>query len=162
MGETTVTALQIDAPAGIPEVTFSREFDAPRERVWRAMTDPELVARWWGPRGMGTKIEIFEPQFGGRLRIVHVAPDGAEFGFRGVFHDVVENERATRTFEWDGTPGHILLETMRLEEKDGRTILSGQSVYQSLSDRDGMVASGMEGGMRDSMDRLEELLADLR
>ena len=124
------------------------------------MTSAENIPRWWGPRDIETVVDVYEPRPGGRWRFVN--PDHGT-AFHGVYHDVVAPERTVSTFEFEGMPGHVLLESVTLTDLgDGRTRLRNVSVYQSLADRDGMVASGMEHGMKAGYDRLEQMLATLR
>jgi len=144
--------------AGKQEIVGTRTFDAPRDLVFKTMTDPNLVPRWWGPRNHTTKVDEMEVRPGGRWRYVQHDTDGNEAAFHGVYHDVSAPERLVFTFEFEGVPGHVLLETVTLEEVDGKTRLTDQSVFQSVADRDGMVASGMESGATETMDRLEELV----
>ena len=144
--------------AGKQEIVGTRTFDAPRDLVFKTMTDPNLVPRWWGPRNHTTKVDEMEVRPGGRWRYVQHDTDGNEAAFHGVYHDVSAPERLVFTFEFEGVPGHVLLETVTLEEVDGKTRLTDQSVFQSVADRDGMVASGMESGATEAMDRLEELV----
>ena len=132
--------------AGKQEIVGTRTFDAPRDLVFKTMTDPNLVPRWWGPRNHTTKVDEMEVRPGGRWRYVQHDTDGNEAAFHGVYHDVSAPERLVFTFEFEGVPGHVLLETVTLEEVDGKTRLTDQSVFQSVADRDGMVASGMESG----------------
>ena len=153
----------VTAEPGKQEVFIVREFDAPRALVYKAHTDPELYVRWLGPRGYEMELETFEPHSGGRYRYVHRDPDGNEFGFHGVFHEISE-ERMIQTFEFEGLPekGHVSLDSMRLEElPGGRTRVTVHSVFQSVADRDGMVQSGMERGVREGYERLDEVLAGL-
>jgi uncharacterized protein YndB with AHSA1/START domain len=153
------------AEPGKQEILISREFDAPRELVFRAFTDPELYTQWLGPRGLTMTLETFEPRSGGNWRYIQRDPDGNEFAFHGVNHEVIAPERIISTFEFEGLPekGHVLLQTARFEALPGnRTRLTYQSVFQSVQDRDGMLMSGMEGGMNDSYNRLDELLAKLQ
>jgi uncharacterized protein YndB with AHSA1/START domain len=142
------------------DIVITRVFDAPRDVVFRAITDPELVPRWWGPRRYGTVVAEMDPRPGGRWRFVQ-ADEGAEYGFRGVYHDVVSPERIVQTFEFDGAPGHVSLETLTLEEVDGRTRYVVQSLYQSPEARDAVVKSGMEGGARETLERLAEVIRQL-
>ena len=153
----------IKAEPGKQELFVIREFDAPRELVFKAHTDPNLFAQWIGPRGLITTIDVFEPVSGGKYRFIQKDNDGNEYGFHGVFHEV-SPERVIQTFEFEGLPesGHATLETMTLEAlPNGRTRLTAQSVFQSVSDRDGMVQSGMETGAREGYDRLDEILAKM-
>lgn len=152
----------ITAEPGKQELFVTREFDAPRELVFKAHTDPKLFVQWIGPRGLTTTLETFEPVSGGRWRFIQKDQDGNEFGFHGVFHEV-SPERMIQTFEFDGLPesGHVILETLRLEDlPNGRTRLTTQSVYQSVADRDGMIQAGMEHGVREGYERLDEILTN--
>ena len=155
----------LTAEPGKQEVLITREFDAPRELVFKAYTDPKLYVQWLGPRGFGMKLVTFEPTSGGCWRYIHTDPQGNEFGFHGVNHEVLAPERIIGTFEFEGVPegGHVLLETTKLEElPGGRTRLTTQSLFQSVADRDGMVESGMEHGVVDSHERLDEVLEKLQ
>ena len=152
--DTTITA-----EPGRQEVVITRTFDAPRDLVYKTITDPALVPEWWGPAYLETTVKEMDVRHGGTWRYIQRAPDGTEHGFRGVYHEVYPNEGIIQTFEYEGIPGHVALETLWLEEIDGKTRYIGTSVFQTLEDRDGMVASGMESGAREMMDRLAELLA---
>jgi uncharacterized protein YndB with AHSA1/START domain len=150
--------LTVIAEPGKQEIFMTRMFNAPREAVFKAHTDPKAIPEWWGQRNSTTTVDKMEVREGGRWRFVERGADGVEHGFHGVYHAIVAPERIVQTFEFEGVPGHVLLETFTLEERDGVTTLTSQSVYQSVEDRDGMVQSGMEQGANESMDRLEELL----
>jgi len=153
----------ITVEPGKQELYITREFDAPRELVYKAHIDPDLYVQWLGPRGYEMILETFEPHGGGQYRYIHKDKDGSEYGFHGVFHEMSE-ELMIQTFEFEGLPerGHVVLDTMRLEELPGnRTKIIIQSVYQSVSDRDGMVQSGMETGVNEGYERLDELLAKM-
>ena len=153
----------ITVEPGKQELFITREFDAPRALVYKAHIDPDLYIQWLGPRGYEMILETFEPHSGGRYRYIHKDNDGNEYGFRGVFHEISE-ELMIQTFEFEGLPerGHVVLDTMRLEELPGnRTRATIQSVYQSVSDRDGMVQAGMERGVNEGYERLDELLAKM-
>jgi uncharacterized protein YndB with AHSA1/START domain len=155
----------ITAEPGKQELFITREFDAPRELVFKAHTDPEIYVRWLGPRDLTTNLETFEPVSGGRWRFIQKDKDGNEFGFHGVNHDVTAPERIIGTFEFEGLPesGHVILETTKFESlTGGRTRVTTQSVYQSVEDRDGMVAAGMESGVVDGHERLDEILKELQ
>ena len=146
------------AEPGTHEIIMTRTFNAPRDLLFKAMTDPALIAQWWGPRQYTTTVTRMEARDGGSWRFVQHDSAGNEFAFHGVYHSV-SPEKIIDTFEWEGLPGHVILETMTLEEKgDGQTTLTVSSVFQSVADRDGMLNSGMEGGAQDSYERLEELL----
>ena len=142
------------------EIRVERIFAAPRDKVWRAMTDPALVAQWWG-RGNKLVIERDEIERGGHWRYVEHGPDGIH-GFEGRYREVVPPERVVRTFEWDGMPGHVLVESATLEDLgDGRTRLVSRSLFHTTEERDGMLGSGMEGGMNESYAALDRVLASL-
>ena len=154
----------ITAEQGKQELFVTREFDAPRELVYKAHTDPDLYTRWLGPRGYEMVLETFEPVSGGRYRYIHKDQNGNEFAFHGVFHEISE-ELMIQTFEFEGLPerGHVVLDTMRLEElPGGKTRITIQSVYQSVEDRDGMIQAGMEQGMNEGYERLDEILDTLK
>jgi len=155
----------ITAELGKQELFVTREFDAPRELVFKAHTDPEIYAQWLGPRGLTTRFETFEPVSGGKYRFIQKDKDGNEFAFHGVTHEVTVPERIIGTFEFEGLPeaGHVILETSRFEELPGnRTRVTAQSVFQSVADRDGMIQSGMEHGVVDGYERLDEILGKLQ
>ena len=152
---------QIDAPAGVPFVDITREFDAPLELVRRAWTDPDLVKQWLGPRRFEMVIERWEPRAGGAYRYIHRDEAGNEFGFHGVFHSS-DPDNMVQTFEFEGVPGHVSLDKLALEDiGGGRTRAQIHSVYQSLEDRDGMVQAGMGDGVNEGFERLDELLAKM-
>jgi uncharacterized protein YndB with AHSA1/START domain len=153
---------QITAEPGIPQIIIEREFDAPRDLVFRAYTDPELIVQWMGPRDLTMKIEEYDVRDGGKWRYISTDADGNEYGFHGVFHGTPSPEGTVQTFEFEGMPGHVAMDTLTLVERDGRTLVRTVSSFQSVEDRDGMVASGMERGVRDSDERMGELLAKLQ
>jgi uncharacterized protein YndB with AHSA1/START domain len=143
------------------EIVMTRVFNAPRRLVFEVYTKPEHVQHWWGQRG-STMISCeidFRP--GGRWRFVTREADGSENAFRGEFREIVEPEMIVWTFEWEGMPGHISVETVTLDEQDGKTTVTSRSVFDSKEDRDGMLQSGMEAGANESYDRLEEHLATM-
>ena len=147
---------------GKQEIIVRRVFNAPRDLVFKTYLDPNLRAEWWGPRDLTTNVEMIEAKVGGRWRIVQRDPQGNEFAFHGVYHDVVPPERLIETFEWEGMPGHVSFNTATLEEIDGKTRLTNHIVFQSVEDRDGMVQSGMHQGMEEGFQRFDELLERLR
>ncbi|HVR88443.1 MAG TPA: SRPBCC domain-containing protein [Candidatus Limnocylindria bacterium] len=144
------------------EILITRVFDAPRELVFKACTDPDLIPRWWGPRAFTTTVEKMDLRPGGKWRFLNRAPDGNEYGFEGEYREVVPPERIVDTFEFDGVPGKVQVQTATFTERDGKTELTIRVVFDSKEDRDGMLHSGMEVGMRESHDRLAELLSDGR
>jgi uncharacterized protein YndB with AHSA1/START domain len=153
--QTTITV-----EPGKQELFITREFDAPRELVFKAHTDPDLFVQWLGPRGYEMVLETFEPYSGGRYRYIHKDQNGNEYGFHGVFHEISE-ALMIQTFEFEGLPekGHVTLDSMRLEElPGGRTRITIQSVFQSVLDRDGMVEAGMAVGVNEGYERLDEVL----
>jgi uncharacterized protein YndB with AHSA1/START domain len=153
-----MNALQLTVPPNTQSMSWTREIDAPRDVVFAVMTDPDALPQWWGPSNLSTTVLEHEARTGGSWKIEQTDPDGNTYGFRGVFHEVVPGERIVQTFEFDGMPGHVTLDTLTLQDSDaGRTLVTGSSVFQSVEDRDGMVASGMEGGMAEGYDRLEAL-----
>ena len=140
------------------EIRAERIFNAPRDRVWRAYTDPTLVAQWWG-RGNTLVIERDEVERGGHWRYVEHSPNGVH-GFEGRYREVTPQERIVRTFEWDGMPGYAMLDTATFEDVgDGRTKVVSTSLFYTTDERDGMLNSGMEGGLNDAHAALDRLLA---
>ncbi|MEP7076650.1 MAG: SRPBCC family protein [Acidobacteriota bacterium] len=153
--KTTVTA-----EPGKQELFIIREFDAPRELVFKAHTDPELYVRWVGPRDLRMTIDKLDSHNGGAFKFVHER-DGHKYTFHGVYHEVLTPERIIGTFEFDGLPetGHVILGTTKFEKLPGdRTRLVHQSVFQSVTDRDGMVQSGMERGVSEGYEKLDAIL----
>ncbi|HEY5224925.1 MAG TPA: SRPBCC family protein [Microbacteriaceae bacterium] len=151
--------LNVTAPEGLPFVDFEREFDAPVAAVFRAHKTPDLVKQWLGPRGYVMDIHHYDFVSQGGYRYVHRTPTGEEYAFNGVFHVVRENEFAIQTFEFEGAPDVVSIESLTFEDLgNGRTRLRGHATYPSVEARDGMVASGMERGMSEGYEQLEELL----
>lgn len=150
--------LNLVAEPGKHDILMTREFNAPRELVFRALTDPKLIPQWWGPKSVTTTVDQMEVRMGGIWRYVQHDANGGEYAFRGVYHEITSPERLVYTFEFEGMPGHVLLETVTLVEHDGKTLITDSAVFQSVADRDGMIAAGMEGGAAESWDRLEEQL----
>jgi uncharacterized protein YndB with AHSA1/START domain len=150
---------QIVADPDVPLVRITREFDAPREKVFRAHTDPELVVQWQGPRDMEARVEHYDCRTGGSYRYVHVQ-DGEEYGFHGCFHEVRSPELIVQTFTYEGFPDGVALERLVLEDLGGgRTRLTATSLVDSFEGRDGFLASGMETGVVEGYERLDDLLA---
>lgn len=149
----------ITAPEGVPFVEIVREFDAPVAAVYRAHEDPELVKQWLGPHGYDMEIDEWSLRTGGRYRYVH-RDDSGEYAFNGVFHTARPNELIIQTFEWEGLPDVVSLDSLTFEDLgDGRTRLTGRSAFPSQEARDGMVASGMETGVVEGYERLDKVLA---
>jgi uncharacterized protein YndB with AHSA1/START domain len=140
------------------EIRIEREFDAPIARVWQAYTDPDQIAQWWGG-GEKLVIERMEVERGGHWRIVVHGPQGSD-GFEGRYREVIPMERIVQTFEWDGMPGHVAVETATFTDLgDGRTKVTTTSLFHTTEERDGMLNSGMEHGLNASYAALDALLA---
>lgn len=166
MGTPTMTSTSSQQPAGAfavstpseREIRTERIFNAPRERVWRAFTDPKLLAQWWG-RGNKLVIERMELERGGHWRFVEHGPDGVH-GFEGRYREVKPPELLVGTFEWDGMPAHVAIDSTSFEDcGDGRTKVVTVSLFHTTAERDGMLSAGMEQGMDQSYAALDGLLA---
>jgi uncharacterized protein YndB with AHSA1/START domain len=152
---------QIKAEPGVQELFITREFNAPRELVFKAFNDPDLLVQWLGPNGLSMKIDKFSSEAGTAWRFIHADGNGMEYGFNGVNHEITAPERIVRTFEFEGLPerGHVSLECLTFEILPGnRTKIVIQSIFRSVADRDGMVQSGMERGVVNSYNRLDKVL----
>lgn len=160
-GNTMVKTEYVIEP-GRHDLTSTVILDAPRELVFRAYTDPELVARWWGPRRYTNEIDKFEARQGGEWRVIQRAEDGSRHPFRGVHHEVTAPERLVATFEYEGMPGHVALQVATFEPVGNKTRVVAHMIFESVADRDGMVGSGMQEGSNESMERLAELLETLK
>ncbi len=148
----------VTAEPGVQEVFITREFDVPRELVYKAHIDPKLYVQWLGPHGYEMILETFEPVNGGKYRYIHKDKDGNEYGFHGTFHEM-SIENMVQTFEFEGYPGHVSLDCMTLEElPEDRTKATIHSIFQSVSDRDGMIQNGMEKGISEGYERLDDIL----
>jgi uncharacterized protein YndB with AHSA1/START domain len=143
----------------LPQVRIIREFDAPPERVFQAHVDPELFGQWCGPRDLTMSIETFDCRTGGSYRYIHSRGDD-EYRFYGSFHELRDNELIVQTFTYEGMPDSVSLERLVFEDLgNGRTRLTGTSMVESIEARDAFIASGMESGVREGYERLDELLA---
>ena len=154
----------VTAEPGKQELFITREFDAPRALVYKAHIDATLYAQWLGPHGYEIILETFEPVSSGKYRYINKDQQGNEYAFHGTFHEMSE-DLMIQTFEFEGLPerGHVVLDTMRLEElPNNRTKITIQSVYQTVSDRDGMIQAGMESGVREGYERLDDILETLK
>lgn len=152
--KTTVT------PSGEREILVERVFEAPRERVFAAHTDADLVARWWGRHEDTTEVAELDATTGGSWRFVSRDGEGNEHAFRGVFREVTAPERIVQTFEWEGMPGHVSVDAAEFEDLgDGRTRIRSVSTFHVGSERDGMLGAGMEKGLSESYEKLDSLLA---
>jgi uncharacterized protein YndB with AHSA1/START domain len=153
-----MNATTINAPAGTPFVEVTREFDATPAQLFKISTDPDLVAQWLGPREGEMTVETYDVRSGGSYRYIH-HDDAGEYPFRGVFHTVEQDKLIIQTFEWEGAPGEVCLEKATYEATETGVRLHQHSTFPSVRTRDAFVESGMEHGIRDSMDRLAELIA---
>jgi uncharacterized protein YndB with AHSA1/START domain len=155
MANTVITA----AP-GTQVVIATRTINAPRELVFKTVSDPLLVPRWWGPRRLTTRVHKMVLMPGGSWRFLQWDSEGKEYGFHGVYHDVIIPERLVYTMEYEGMPGHVTLNIDQFDEKDGITIMNSTTIFQSVEDRDQMLQWGMEEGTTETTNRLNELLAN--
>ncbi|MFC5060923.1 SRPBCC family protein [Actinomycetospora atypica] len=156
----TALATRIEADPTVPAIRITREFDAPPSAVYRAHVDPELVVQWLGPRRLTMTLQRWEPETGGGYRYTHVGEDGVEHHFFGSFHELRPDERIVQTFTYAGFPEGVALETMTLVPlPDGRTRLEGFSLCDSFEARDGMLHSGMDEGVVEGYERLDEILS---
>jgi uncharacterized protein YndB with AHSA1/START domain len=156
-----MASLTISAPAGLPFVSIERDVEAPRPLVFRCFTDPDLLVQWLGPRRYRMRVETYEARDGGRWRYVHWDDEGREFAFHGVFHGPASPDGWVQTFEFEGAPGHVSLDTLTLEDIGNGTRIRTHSAFQSVEDRDAMVEAGMEMGVREGYERLDELVTRL-
>jgi uncharacterized protein YndB with AHSA1/START domain len=155
-------ALNVTVPEGLPFIEFDREFDAPVEAVFRAHKKPDLVKQWLGPAGYDMDIDSYDFRTGGRFRFVQRNNEGEEYAFNGVYHVVRDNEFAIQTFEFEGFPDVVSIESLTFEDLgDGRSRVRGHATYPSMEARDGMVSSGMESGMSEGYERLDKVLTSL-
>ncbi|HET7319429.1 MAG TPA: SRPBCC domain-containing protein [Nitrospirota bacterium] len=157
-----VDRTRITAERGKQEVIITRVYDAPRNLVFKACTDRNLIAQWWGPKRFTTAIDKMDVRPGGVWRYVQRDAAGNTYAFHGVYHEVRSPECIIDTFEYEGAPGHVSLETLALEDLGGKTQWTARSVFQTVEDRDAMLKSGMEEGVYETMDRLAELLGKLK
>lgn len=154
-----MTKTNFTAEPGSQEVIITRIFDAPRELVWKALTDPKLIPQWWGPRRYTTTVNKMDVRPGGVWRFVQRDSTGNEYAFNGVYREIVPPKRLVYTFVFEPMPGHESLETVTLEEQNGKTKATNKVLFQTVEDRDGMLKSGMEEGAAESMDRMADLLS---
>ena len=150
---------EITADGEVPLVRITREFDAPPAKVFRAHTDPDLLAQWLGPRATQMRVDHFDCRTGGSYRYIHTS-DGQEYGFHGCFHEVRPSEVIVQTFTFEGVPDGVALERLELEDLgNGRTRLVATSLVDSFEARDAFLKSGMEVGVREGYERLDDLLS---
>jgi uncharacterized protein YndB with AHSA1/START domain len=154
------TATTISTPSE-REIHIERIFDAPRDRVFALYTDPALIPEWWGPHGTTTIVDRMEVRTGGAWRFISRDCEGSETAFRGTYREVTPPERIVQTFEWEGMPGHVSVETAVFEDLGDRTRVTTTSLFHTAEERDGMLQSGMEKGLNETYERLDALLARL-
>jgi len=158
-----MTKTNLIAEPGKQEIRMERIFDAPRGLVFQVWTDPKHIPQWWGPKDLTTIVAKMDARAGGLWRFIQRDQSGNEFAFHGVYHSIVAPEQIVSTFEFEGVPGHVVLETATFEAlPNGKTKVTASSVFQSLEDRDGMIQSGMESGAKETWERFAELLATLQ
>jgi uncharacterized protein YndB with AHSA1/START domain len=158
--QTATRETTIEADPNVPTIRIIRDFDAPRDRVFRAWVDPELVAKWLGPKSSEIRIDQWNAHTGGNYRYAAVQNGVEEAAFYGSFHEVRPSERLVQTFTWEGMPDGVSLETMTFEDLgDGRTRTVGLSVVDSFEGRDAIIASGMDVGVNEGYEKLDALLA---
>jgi uncharacterized protein YndB with AHSA1/START domain len=145
----------------VPQILVARWFDAPPGLVFRAYTEPDLLAQWLGPQWMDTVVDHLDARDGGRWRISHLDADGEAYTFHGIYHGDPRPERIVRTYEFDNEPGPVYLETITMEDLDGSTLLRQNTVFQSVQDRDRYLGGGAQNGVCESMERLDALLVKL-
>jgi uncharacterized protein YndB with AHSA1/START domain len=160
--EDTMAATTTFATPSDRKLVIERVFDAPRARVFAAYTDPELIPRWWGPRRLTTIVDHMDLRPGGQWRFVQHDSDGREYAFRGTYREVTPPERLVQTFEWEGMPGHVAIESVTFEDLGERTRITTTTLFHTTEERDDMLASGMEGGVTESHERLDELFQGQR
>jgi len=143
------------------KIIIERILNAPRELVFKAYTEPEHIKKWWGPRELTTTIDKMEVKPGSVWRFIQHDARGNEFAFNGVYKEIIVPEKIVSTFEFEGTPGQVLVQIVSFENLKGKTKLTTTSLYESLKDLEGMLGSGMEKGSTESMERLSELLVSM-
>lgn len=156
----TGNALTVTLPTD-RTILLTRAFDAPRELVFEAHSKPEHLRRWWGPARYELVVCDMDFRPGGTWRFVQRAPDGTEHGFHGEYREIVRPERLVYTFEYEGAPGNVAVETITFDERDGRTLATNLVVFDTPEVRDAVIASGMQSGAAESNDRLEAYLRTL-
>lgn len=144
------------------QTSMTYVFDAPCELVWKAQTDPKLIPQWWGPRNLKTTVEQMDFKVGGKWRFVHTDDKGERYVFFGEYKEITPPSKAVQTFEYEPFAGHVIVETMTLEEVDGKTKWTNVSQYANIEDLEGMIQSGMESGAVETVERMAEVLETLK
>jgi len=149
---------EIEIPAEKQEIIARRKFQAPRDQVYKILTDPDLIPEWWGPKSLQTEVEKMEVRPGGQWRFIQRDLEGKLYAFYGVYHTTKTPELLIYTMEWEGLPNHVLIDYERLIEEDSLTSCTSRLVFENMEDRDGMLRQGMEGGLKETTERIDELL----
>ena len=159
-----MTKADIQATPNSLDITMTRAFAAPPALLYRAFSEPDLLKKWLGPKRLKMTIDSYDLRHGGNYRYIHKDNEGNEYAFRGVFHGEPSVENGiSQTFEWEGLPGHVSFERLTFEEiEPGSTLVRTNSVYLNPEDRDGMLQSGMESGVNEGYEQLDELLETLK
>lgn len=153
--------LKIEAPKDAPIITMTRTFNAPRDLVWKAISEPEHAVRWWGPHGHRNKVLKWDWRVGGEWSIESIIPDGTKIVFFGEYQEIEKPSKVTQTFSFDQLPpGAHSVESVELIEKGGKTIYRAISRVPDFESRDAMLASGMEVGVVEGFERLDAMLED--
>jgi uncharacterized protein YndB with AHSA1/START domain len=152
----------ISAEPGMPQILVTREFAAPPSLLFRAYTEPDLLAQWLGPRSLSITVDHLEARHGGRWQYTHTDAAGERYSFHGLYHGTPTAERIVQTYEFDRQPGMVYLNTITFEPRGDRTVLRQNTVFPSVEDRDGYVAAGMSSGLQVSMASLDALVARLQ
>jgi uncharacterized protein YndB with AHSA1/START domain len=159
-GQKDLTTATVTTPSD-REIHIERIFEAPRDLVFATFIDPDLIPEWWGPRGTTTYVDKMDVRTGGDWRFLSRDGDGGETGFRGTYREISPPERIVQTFEWEGMPGHVSVETAVFEDLGEQTKVTTTSIFHTTEERDGMLGAGMESGLNETYERLDELLARL-
>jgi len=158
MTSSNIASSSLTTPSDL-EIVMTRVFDAPRDLVFKAYTDPEAIPQWWGQRASTTTVDKMDVRPGGVWRYIQRDADGNEYAFNGEYREIIPPERLVNTFEFEPMPGHVTVDTATFEDVDGKTRLTVSSLFTCIEDRDGMLSSGMEEGAIETWDRLAEYLA---
>jgi uncharacterized protein YndB with AHSA1/START domain len=152
----------ISAEPGMPQILVTREFAAPPSLLFRAYTEPDLLAQWLGPRSLSITVDRLEARHGGRWQYTHTDADGERYSFHGLYHGTPTPSRIVQTYEFDRQPGMVYLNTITFEPRGDRTVMRQNTVFPSVEDRDGYVRAGMSSGLQVSMANLDALVARLQ
>ncbi len=150
--------MQMTHEPGKQDIITTFEINAPRELVFKVITDPSKIGEWWGPASLTTVVEKMDLRPGGQWRVIQHEPSGKEYIFHGVFHNLRSPELFIYTFEWEAMPDHVMLEIYTLEDLGGKTRVVEHTLFPSVADRDGMLATGMEAGAVEMVQRLEKII----